>query len=60
MRAGNTLSRFKIYISTLLSQLNYKDNSNTELSELKKREKCRVNHYNNYDKLAQDILNLTH
>ncbi|EMT0404119.1 SIR2 family protein [Neisseria gonorrhoeae] len=56
MRAGNTLSRFKIYISTLLSQLNYKDNSNTELSELKKaRKNVGSIITTNYDKLAQDI-----
>lgn len=56
MRSGNTLSRFKIYISKLLSSLNYKSNSDIELAELKKaRKNVGSIITTNYDKLAQDI-----
>lgn len=57
MRSGKEpLSRFKIYISKLLEQLKYRDDSDIELSELKKaRKNIGSIITTNYDNLAQDI-----
>ncbi len=56
MRLGRPLSRFKIYISKLLNNLEYKENANIELEELKKaRKNVGSIITTNYDKLAQDI-----
>lgn len=56
MRSGRPLSRFKIYISKLLANLEYKEHANIELEELKKaRKNVGSIITTNYDKLAQDI-----
>lgn len=50
------ISRFKIYISELLSELNYKDNMHDELVQLKKVKKNIGSIITtNYDKLIEDI-----
>ncbi|VEE05696.1 SIR2 family protein [Neisseria animalis] len=56
MRLGKPSSRFKIYISKLLTELKYRKNTNIELEELKKaRKNVGSIITTNYDKLAQDI-----
>lgn len=56
MRLGVPISRFKIYISSLLSDLTYRDSIEEELAELKKaRKNIGSIITTNYDNLAQDI-----
>lgn len=56
MCSGKSLSRFKIYISKLLSELEYSSEESVELEELKKaRKNVGSIITTNYDKLAQDI-----
>lgn len=57
MRTENEpTSRFKIYISKLLSELNYRESANEELAELRKaRKNIGSIITTNYDNLAQDI-----
>ncbi|KJZ15400.1 hypothetical protein TW85_05000 [Marinomonas sp. S3726] len=56
MENENYLSRFKIYISQLVSELNYKEAMNEELTELKKvRKNIGSVITTNYDALIEDI-----
>lgn len=53
---GNSLSRFKIYITKLLNELKYKDDMASELSEFKKiRKNIGSVITTNYDTLVEDI-----
>lgn len=56
MRQGRTLSRFKIYISNILSEIKFRADIEEELSTLKKaRKNIGSVVTTNYDKLVQDI-----
>lgn len=56
METENYLSRFKIYISQLVKQLNYKEDMLDELSELKKiRKNIGSVITTNYDSLIEDL-----
>lgn len=56
MEKGNKLSRFKIFISMLVSQLDYKEEMRDELAELKKvRKNIGSVITTNYDKLIEDV-----
>lgn len=56
MANENYLSRFKIYISTLLSKLDYKESKSDELAELKKiRKNIGSVITTNYDSLIEDV-----
>lgn len=56
MRQGNPLSRFKIYISQILSRIDLRDGMESELSSLRKaRKNISSVVTTNYDKLIQDI-----
>lgn len=56
MEAENYLSRFKIYISQLVKQLDFKEDMREELSELKKiRKNIGSVITTNYDKLIEDV-----
>jgi len=56
MEKGIPLSRFKIYISKLLSNLNFKEETENEISELKKiRKNIGSIITTNYDKLIEEI-----
>jgi len=58
MQNDNNLSRFKIYISQLLSNLEYKDNMLDEILELKKiRKNISSIITTNYDKFIEEIFN---
>lgn len=60
MRAGESLSRFKIYIAKLLTELKYIDSKQSEIDELKKaRKNVGSIITTNYDNLAQDIFEFT-
>lgn len=56
MENGNCLSRFKIYISNLVSKLDYKEEKREELAELKKiRKNIGSVITTNYDRLVEDV-----
>lgn len=56
MENENCLSRFKIYISELVKQLDYREEMREELSELKKiRKNIGSVITTNYDKLVEDV-----
>lgn len=56
MENDSYISRFKIYISTLLSELKYKDDKLDELAELKKvRKNIGSVITTNYDSLVEDV-----
>lgn len=56
MDNGNKLSRFKIFISQLVNQLDYKEEMRDELVELKKiRKNIGSVITTNYDKLVEDV-----
>ncbi|MFM5396394.1 SIR2 family protein [Aeromonas sp. FDAARGOS 1417] len=56
MRKGNSLSRFKIYISMLLSEMNLRDDLQDELTALKRaRKNIGSVITTNYDELIQNI-----
>ncbi len=58
MKKDNYLSRFKIYISHLLSNLEYKDNMQDEIIELKKiRKNISSIITTNYDQFIEEIFN---
>lgn len=58
MQDGTHTSRLKIYISKLLTELNYMEDKNTEIIELKKaRKNIGSIITTNYDKLIEDIFN---
>jgi SIR2-like domain len=56
MKKGVTLSGFKIYVSSLLSDLNFKDEMKGEIAEFKKvRKNISSIITTNYDKLIENI-----
>lgn len=56
MREGIAISRFKIYISSILSELSFRDEVELEINEIKKMKKNIASIITtNYDRLIEDI-----